>query len=117
MSLGVLAWDHPRATVPLAASSQAWQRLTGEPLAIRTRSLRSFGDDVPSAAGADLVLIDHPHVGQAAADGTILALDDLLGAAELAALAADSAGPLTPPTSTTGNSGRSRSMPRARPWL
>ena len=93
MSLGVLAWDHPRATVPLAASSQAWQRLTGEPLAIRTRSLRSFGDDVPSAAGADLVLIDHPHVGQAAADGAILALDDLLGAAELAALAADSAGP------------------------
>lgn len=92
MTLGVLAWDHPRATVPLAASSQAWQRLTGEPLAIRTRSLRSFGDDVPSAAGADLVLIDHPHVGQAASDGAILALDGLLGTDELAALAADSAG-------------------------
>jgi multiple sugar transport system substrate-binding protein len=93
VSLGVLAWDHPRATDPLAASSQAWQRLTGEPIAIQTRSLRAFGDDVPSAAGADLVLIDHPHVGQAAADGAILALDDLLGATELAALAADSAGP------------------------
>jgi multiple sugar transport system substrate-binding protein len=92
VSLGVLAWDHPRATVPLAASSQAWQRLTGEPLEIQTRSLRSFGDDVPTAVGADLVLIDHPHVGQAAVGGAILALDDLLGAAELATLAADSAG-------------------------
>jgi multiple sugar transport system substrate-binding protein len=92
VSLGVLAWDHPRATAPLAASSRAWQQLTGEPLTIQTRSLRSFGDDVPSAAGADLVLIDHPHVGRAAADGAIVALDDLLGAPELAALAADSAG-------------------------
>jgi multiple sugar transport system substrate-binding protein len=92
VSLGVLAWDHPRATLPLAASSQAWQRLTGEPLTIRTRSLQSFGDEVPGAGGTDLVLIDHPHVGQAAAGGAILALDDLLGAAELAALAADSAG-------------------------
>jgi multiple sugar transport system substrate-binding protein len=92
VSLGVLAWDHPRATLPLVASSEAWQRLTGEPLAIKTRSLRSFGDDVPSAAGADLVLIDHPHIGRAARDGAILALDDLLELDELAALAADSAG-------------------------
>jgi multiple sugar transport system substrate-binding protein len=92
VSLGVLAWDHPRATVPLAASSQAWQRLTGEPLEIQTRSLRSFGDDVPNAVGADVVLIDHPHVGQAAVGGAIRALDDLLGAAELVTLAADSAG-------------------------
>jgi multiple sugar transport system substrate-binding protein len=93
VSLGVLAWDHPRATLPLVASSEAWQRLTGEPLAIKTRSLRSFGDDVPSAAGADLVLIDHPHIGRAARDGAIVALDDLLEANELAALAGDSAGP------------------------
>jgi multiple sugar transport system substrate-binding protein len=92
VSLSILAWDHPRATAPLAACSEAWQRLTGEPLVITTRSLRAFGDDVPTRGDADLVLIDHPHVGRAAADGAILALDELLGAGELAALAADSAG-------------------------
>ena len=92
MSLSILAWDHPRATDPLAACSDAWERLTGEPLVVRTRSLRSFGDDIPAASAADLVLIDHPHVGRAAADRAIVALDELLEARELAALAADSAG-------------------------
>jgi multiple sugar transport system substrate-binding protein len=93
VSLSILAWDHPRATAPLAACSDAWRRLTGEPLTITTRSLRAFGDDVPSADEADLVLIDHPHVGRAAADGAIVPLDGLLGASELRALAGDSAGP------------------------
>jgi multiple sugar transport system substrate-binding protein len=92
VSLSILAWDHPRATAPLAACSQAWARLTGEPLTIATRSLRSFGDDVPRAGNHDLVLIDHPHVGRAADDGAILALDDLLDDRQLALLAADSAG-------------------------
>ncbi len=92
MSLSILAWDHPRATAPLAACSDAWEQLTGDRLTIRTRSLQSFGDDVPAADGDDLVLIDHPHVGRAAADATILPLDDLLSGSELAKLAADSAG-------------------------
>jgi multiple sugar transport system substrate-binding protein len=92
VSLGILAWDHPRATAPLAASSEEWWRLTGDRLTITTRSLRAFGDDVPSGDGADLVLIDHPHVGRAAADGAILPLEGLLGAAELEALASDTAG-------------------------
>lgn len=92
MSLSILAWDHPRATDPLAACAEEWGRLTGEQFLIRTRSLRSFGDDVPAGAGHDLVLIDHPHVGQAAADRAILPLDDLLQDADLAMLAADSAG-------------------------
>lgn len=93
MSLGILAWDHPRATAPLSACSEAWRRLTGEALVITTRSLGSFGDDVPGADGADLVLIDHPHVGRAAADGSIVALDGLLGADALEDLAGDSVGP------------------------
>lgn len=92
MSLSILAWEHARATAPLRACSDAWARLTGEPLTIATRSLRSFGDDVPRGGDHDLVLIDHPHVGRAAADGAILALDDLLDDRQLALLAADSAG-------------------------
>jgi multiple sugar transport system substrate-binding protein len=93
VSLSILAWDHPRAVAPLAACRAAWERLTGERLLITTRSLASFGDDVPEAGSEDLVLIDHPHVGRAAADGTILPLDGLLDDAALATLAADSAGP------------------------
>ncbi len=93
MSLSVLAWDHPRATSPLAACAEAWERLTGEPLTITSRSLRSFGDDVPSDGDHDLVLIDHPHIGKAATDGAIRPLDDLLDDGQLAQLAADSAGP------------------------
>ena len=93
MSLRVLAWDHPRATRPLAACSEAWARLTGEAFVVETRSLASFGDDTPGADGHDIVLIDHPHVGRAAADGAILPLDELLDDGVLAALAADSAGP------------------------
>jgi multiple sugar transport system substrate-binding protein len=67
--------------------------LTGEPLLITARSLESFGDDVPQAGNTDLVLIDHPHVGRAAASGAILPIDDLLDAEQLEILAADSAGP------------------------
>jgi multiple sugar transport system substrate-binding protein len=89
----VLAWDHPRATRPLAACSDAWARLTGEPFVVETRSLASFGDASPSADDHDLVLIDHPHIGRAATDEAIVPLDGLLDSATLAALASDSAGP------------------------
>ena len=90
--LSILAWDHPRATGPLAACRGAWERRTGQRLEIVTRSLASFGDDVPAAGEHDLVLIDHPHVGRAAADGAILALDDLLEPGQLSVLATASAG-------------------------
>jgi multiple sugar transport system substrate-binding protein len=93
VTLSILAWDHPRATAPLAACSEAWEQLTGEPLTIRTRSLRAFGDDVPAPDGTDLVLIDHPHVGGAAAAGSILSLSELLEEGELDRLASASAGP------------------------
>jgi multiple sugar transport system substrate-binding protein len=92
VSLSVLAWDHPRATRPLAACSDAWERLTGERFLVTTRSLESFGDDVPRAAGSDLVLIDHPHIGAAAAAGAIIALDELLDDHQLDLLMANSAG-------------------------
>lgn len=92
VSLSILAWDHPRAIAPLAACSAAWEHITGEALSIRTRSLRSFGDDVPHSADEDLVLIDHPHVGRAAGQRSILPLDELLDSSQLELLARDSAG-------------------------
>lgn len=93
MTLRLLAWDHPRATAPLAACAIAWREQTGEQLVVETRSLASFGDETPDPGRHDLVLIDHPHIGQAATAGAILALDELVGADTLAALEADSVEP------------------------
>lgn len=89
MTLTVLAWDHPRATRPLMRGAEAW---TGPPFRVVTRSLAAFGDEVPAAGPHDLVLIDHPHVGEAAGAGAIRPLDDLLDAGDLEHLAADAVG-------------------------
>ena len=78
--LRILAWDHPRATRPLHACAAEWNRRTGVRVEVVTRSLGAFGDDVPAQAAADVVLIDHPHIGIAADQGSILALDDLVPA-------------------------------------
>lgn len=91
--LSVLAWDHPRATRPLAAASEAWAARTGRAFTIETRSLASFGDETPAQGGHDLVLIDHPHIGSAASNGAILELDGLLDESSLAERADDSIGP------------------------
>src|SRR5690606_29512526 len=60
-----------------------------------SRSLKDFGDAPLGdlARDYDLLIIDHPHVGQAAASGALLPLDLCLDAATLNTLAAESAGP------------------------
>jgi multiple sugar transport system substrate-binding protein len=93
VTLSILAWDHPRATLPLAAASRAWAELTGEPFEVATRSLAAFGDETPATDRNDLVLIDHPHIGQAATSGAIVALDELVAPDELAAIEAAAVGP------------------------
>lgn len=79
-TLRVLAWDHPRCLTPLAAARDAYRALTGIDLEISVRSLAGFGDDVPTSGELDLVLIDHPHIGEAVAGEQIVALDGLLAA-------------------------------------
>jgi multiple sugar transport system substrate-binding protein len=78
----IVAWDHPRAVAPLSAAASAW----GDTV-ITCRSLASFGDEVPVADGADLVLIDHPHIGEAAQSGALIALDSLIARSDLRAIA------------------------------
>lgn len=87
-ALTVLAWDHPRAIRPLEAAAATWPGGIG----IVVRSLAAFGDDIPGAGAADLVLIDHPHIGAAAGAGEILALDGLLEARTLERLRRDAIG-------------------------
>ncbi len=91
--LRVLAWDHPRAVLPLEAAGRAWTIATGGSIEILRRSLESFGDDVPSADRADLVLIDHPHIGGAVAAGAILPLDERITPDTLGDLISGAVGP------------------------
>jgi multiple sugar transport system substrate-binding protein len=88
-----LTWDHPRGYVVLdalatgageALPSVRWDR---QPLeGFESRPLRTLAD------AYDLLVIDHPGLGEAVRDGALRPLDDVLTAPELAASADVSAG-------------------------
>ena len=91
-----VSWDHPRGHNPMVATAAAYMRDHPEVrIAWDTRSLQDFADYpiVRLAETYDLMVIDHPHVGIAAADGCLLPLDEYLDAAFLADQAANSVGP------------------------
>ncbi|WP_347304577.1 extracellular solute-binding protein (plasmid) [Croceibacterium sp. TMG7-5b_MA50] len=89
-----MTWDHPRGYDPLAAAAREWAARTGVEIAWDRRSLQDFESyPVEELARAyDLIVIDHPHVGQVAAEGALLPLDGLADDAALAAIAAGSVG-------------------------
>lgn len=88
MTFRGLTWDHPRGYAALRAAA-------GDLVAWDTQPLEGFEshpvDDL--CARYDLVVLDHPHLGDALATGCLTPLDDLFGADELAAWAAASIGP------------------------
>ena len=90
-----IGWDHPRCIGPMQACADEWQRDRGVEVAWVWRSLEAFGDQPLEdlAADYDLLVIDHPFCGTAAATEALVPLDDLLPAATLTALAADAIGP------------------------
>lgn len=76
--LRILGWDHPRCMAPLRAAAARYHELHPHvDLALMARPLASFNDEPVEALGddADLVVFDHPMVPQAAAAGSLLALD------------------------------------------
>ncbi|HSZ41258.1 MAG TPA: extracellular solute-binding protein [Trebonia sp.] len=89
-----LTWDHPRGYVVLDALAAATRTAAGpavrwdrQPLeGFESRPLRTLADDY------DLVVLDHPGLGEAVRDGALRPLDEVLSAAELAACADVSAG-------------------------
>lgn len=89
-----LTWDHPRGYVVLDALAAAARTAAGpaarwdrQPLeGFESRPLRTLADDY------DLVVLDHPGLGEAVRDGALRPLDEVLSAAELAACADVSAG-------------------------
>ncbi len=89
-----MTWDHSRGYDPLAAAADAWEKQTGQAIAWDRRSLQDF-ESYPVeelARRYDLIVIDHPHVGQVAESGCLVALDTAVDPAVLAGIAAGSIG-------------------------
>jgi multiple sugar transport system substrate-binding protein len=89
-----MTWDHARGFDPMVATSAAYAAAhPGVTITWEKRSLQAFADRPigEMADTYDLMVIDHPHVGEVARAGNLLPLDGLRDA-EMAALAAGSVG-------------------------
>jgi len=98
VSLRGMTWDHARGFDPMVATSAAYAAAhPGVRITWEKRSLQAFADRPISemAETYDLMVIDHPHVGEVEKQGNLLPLDGLRDA-EMAALAAGSVGPSHP---------------------
>lgn len=90
-----ITWNHTRGLVPMQATAQRFAELhPGAEIVWQKRSLQQFADAplADLAARFDLMVIDHPSIGEAADAGILLPLDDLLPAEFLADQAANSVG-------------------------
>lgn len=72
-----MTWSHPRGYDPMVACSALWNEKTGVSIEWDKRSLQGFESfPVEELARAyDLIVIDHPHVGQITAEGCLAPLD------------------------------------------
>ncbi|WP_209021286.1 ABC transporter substrate-binding protein [Paracoccus ravus] len=89
-----MTWSHPRGYDPMVACSAIWAEKTGVKIDWEKRSLQDF-ESFPVeelARNYDLIVIDHPHVGQITDEGCLAPLDVPGREAERAALAAGSVG-------------------------
>lgn len=90
-----MTWDHSRGYDPMVATSEAFAKDNpGVTISWEKRSLQAFADrPIEEMANAyDLMVIDHPHVGEVARNGLLLALDGIGRDDELATLANQSVG-------------------------
>lgn len=89
-----MTWRHPRGFDPMVATSRTWFEKTGVTIDWDQRSLQDF-ESYPVedlARNYDLIVIDHPHVGQIAAENCLAAFDRPERQAALAELARQSVG-------------------------
>ncbi|KRB28285.1 ABC transporter substrate-binding protein [Mesorhizobium sp. Root695] len=89
-----MTWSHPRGYDPMVACSSLWEQKTGIAIEWDKRSLQDFESfPVEELARAyDLIVIDHPHVGQITAERCLEPLDIAGREAERAALSSGSVG-------------------------
>lgn len=99
-----MTWSHPRGYDPMVACSSLWQQTTGVAIEWDKRSLQDFESfPVEELARAyDLIVIDHPHVGQITAQRCLEPLDVTGREVERAALASGSVGKSYPSYSWQG---------------
>ena len=90
-----MTWDHSRGYDPMVATSECFAEIRpGVSITWERRSLQAFADRPikDMASDYDLMVIDHPHVGQVARSGELLPLDSLGHDSELGELASRSVG-------------------------
>jgi multiple sugar transport system substrate-binding protein len=89
-----MTWNHPRGYDPMVATAKAWAEKTGVIIHWDKRSLQDF-ESFPVeelARQYDMIVIDHPHVGQIVAENCLAPLDVPGREAERAAHAKASVG-------------------------
>ncbi len=95
VELSGITWNHTRGFLPVVATAQRFAELNPHiSIQWQKRSLQQFAD-APLAqltARFDLLVIDHPSIGEAAEHGLLLPLDGHLPAEYLADQAANSVG-------------------------
>lgn len=89
-----MTWSHPRGYDPMVAGAAQWLADKGVEIEWEKRSLQDF-ETFPVeelARNFDMIVIDHPHVGQITKEGCLVPLDVAGREAELKALAEGSVG-------------------------
>ncbi len=90
-----MTWDHARGFDPMVVTAELYAEAhPGVSIVWEKRDLQAFADRPLEAMAEsyDLMVIDHPHVGEAAAGGMLVAFDTAGRDADLARLVAESAG-------------------------
>jgi multiple sugar transport system substrate-binding protein len=90
-----ITWDHERGRDPLLATAERFEAETGIRVNWTARSLQAFADaPIPDLAQQyDLLVLDHPHLGEIVPTGALLPLDELLDPDFIADQARSSVGP------------------------
>jgi len=95
VELSGITWNHTRGFLPVVATAQRFAELNPNVgIHWQKRSLQQFADAPLAALTArfDLLVIDHPSIGEAAGSGLLLPLDEHLPAEYFADQAANSVG-------------------------
>ncbi|MEN9358957.1 MAG: hypothetical protein RL095_492 [Verrucomicrobiota bacterium] len=90
-----ITWNHSRGLCSVQATAQRFHEMNpGVEILWEKRSLQAFADESIASLSArfDLLVVDHPSSGEAAAHGLFLPLDEHLPAAFLVDQAANSVG-------------------------
>lgn len=89
-------WNHARGLAPMVATAEAYRRVVPEvEVYWEARTLQDFGSfSVTDLSHRyDLLVIDHPHLGDATRAGALIALDAILPADQLRVVEEQAVGP------------------------